>query len=196
MEPVFFASPEEFGAWLERNHKTAVELWVGYHKTGTGVPSMTWPQSVDEALCYGWIDGVRRSVDADRYAIRFTPRTRRSTWSKVNLGRARELIRTGRMRPAGKKAYDSRVAEKSGVYSFEQADQPALTEAATARFRADESAWRFWESQPAGYRQTATWWVISAKQQSTRDRRLETLISDSAQGRRIGPLRRKGEADR
>ncbi len=190
MEPKFFASPAEFRDWLERNHASEQELLVGYHKKGTGRPSLTWSESVDEALCFGWIDGIRRTIDAERYTIRFTPRRKGSVWSKVNIRKVEELIQSGRMRPAGERAFEKRAEERSGIYSFEQRSEAVLSEEALARIRADAEAWEFWESQPPGYRRQATWWVVSAKREDTRSRRLEQLIADSAAGQRIAPLRR------
>lgn len=190
MEPKFFASPAEFRDWLERNHASEQELLVGYHKKGTGRPSLTWSESVDEALCFGWIDGIRRTIDAERYTIRFTPRRKGSVWSKVNIRKVEELVRTGRMRPAGERAFEKRTEERSRIYSFEQRSEAVLSEEALARIRADPDAWAFWESQPAGYRRQATWWIVSAKREDTRSRRLEQLIADSAAGQRIALLRR------
>ena len=192
-DPVYFASPAEFRAWLALHHDSERELLVGFHKKGTGRPSMTWAESVDEALCYGWIDGVRRSVDAERYTIRFTPRTASSTWSLVNVRRAEALIESGRMQPAGMRAFEARQPDRTGVYSFEQRAEAALDGAMVERFRANEAAWAFWEAQPPGYRRTATWYVASAKKEETRTRRLDRLIDDSAAGRRIKELRRKEE---
>jgi uncharacterized protein YdeI (YjbR/CyaY-like superfamily) len=189
-EALYFDSPAAFRRWLERHHASSTELLVGFHKVHTGRPTLTWPESVDEALCFGWIDGVRRSVDTDRYTIRFTPRTASSTWSLVNTRRAEALIAEGRMRPAGLRAFEARRASRSGVYSFEQRQEPALSQADTARFRAHRKAWTFFQAQPPGYRRTATHWVVSAKRDVTRAKRLDTLISDSAQGLRIGLLRR------
>lgn len=187
----FFTSPAGFRTWLVRHHRSATALWVGFHKKGTGRPTLTWPESVDEALCFGWIDGIRRSVDQDRYAIRFTPRKRGSTWSLVNVRRAAQLIAEQRMQPAGLAAYEAREASKTGVYSFEQRQAPALDAASEKRFRANAEAWRWFESQPPGYRRLAFFWVVSAKREETRARRLDTLIADSAAKRRIGPLRRE-----
>jgi uncharacterized protein YdeI (YjbR/CyaY-like superfamily) len=191
--PTFFETPDRFREWLEAHHDSEPELWVGFHRKGTGRPSLTWPESVDEALCYGWIDGLRRSIDAQSYAIRFTPRRSGSTWSNVNVRRVGELIREGRMRPAGLRAFEARDPERSGTYSFEQREAATLGPEAEARFRASPEAWRYFEAQPPGYRKTATWWVVSAKQEATRERRLRALIEDSAAGRRVAPLRRKGE---
>jgi uncharacterized protein YdeI (YjbR/CyaY-like superfamily) len=191
LKPVFFATPAAFRRWLARHHAGAVELWVGFHKKGSGRPSITWPQSVDEALCFGWIDGVRKSIDEDSYAIRFTPRTRTSTWSLVNTRRAEELARLGKMMSAGLTAFARRDAEKSGAYSFEQRDAAQLAADETSRFRANTNAWAYFSAQPQGYRKTATWWVVSAKREATRARRLRALMDDSAAGRRVGPLRRE-----
>ena len=190
MQPTFFATAAEFRRWLKRHHRSERELWVGFHKKSSGRPSLSWPESVDEALCFGWIDGVRRTVNGESYAIRFTPRRSGSTWSAVNTRRAEELIREGRMQPAGLRAFEARDPEKSGVYSFEQRTAARLSPEAEAQFRANPAAWSFFESQPPGYRRTAVWWVVSAKRESTRARRLETLIEDSAASRRIAPLRR------
>jgi uncharacterized protein YdeI (YjbR/CyaY-like superfamily) len=189
-EPTFFATPADFRRWLTKHHRSATELRVGFYKRGTGRPSMTWPESVDEALCFGWIDGVRNAIDAVSYMIRFTPRKATSTWSLVNVKRVAELVRQGRMQAAGQRAYDARNPEKSGIYSFEQRVAARLTPEAEQRFRANQAAWIFFEAQPPGYRKTATFWVVSARQEATRDRRLEILINDSAAGRRIAPLRR------
>lgn len=184
MNPVYFSSPAEFRAWLEQHHATTAELWVGYHKKGTGVPSMTWPESVDEALCFGWIDGVRRSVDDERYAIRFTPRKARSNWSRVNIARARELTTTGRMAPAGLKAFQERDVKRD--YSYEETRQRSFTRAQETAFRATRKAWAFFEAQPPGYRKAVIFWVTSAKKEQTAAARLAKLIEASAAGRRIG----------
>jgi len=189
-EPVFFATPIDFRRWLKRHHRSERELLVGFYKKGSGRPSLTWPESVDEALSFGWIDGVRRRLDDESYSIRFTPRKRGSIWSDVNRRRVEELKRAGRMQPAGLEAYEARDAARSGVYSFEQRKAARLDPDAEARFKADRAAWRFFTSQPPGYRKTAIWWVVSAKRDETRARRLATLIEDSGAGRRIGPLRR------
>lgn len=192
-DPIYFASAEEFREWLALHHDSERELLVGFHKKGTGRPSMTWSESVDEALCVGWIDGVRRSVEGERYTIRFSPRRASSVWSNVNIRRAEALIASGRMQPAGLRAFEARKPDRSGVYSFEQRGEAALTEEMTERFRANVAAWRFWESQPPGYRRTATWYVASAMKEETRARRLEKLIADCVAGRRITELGRKGE---
>lgn len=195
MDPLFFATPAEWRAWLEANHASETELLVGFHKKGTGMPSITWPESVDEALCFGWIDGVRRSLGAESYTIRFTPRKARSVWSNVNIRRAGELIAEGRMTPAGLRAFEARTGERSGVYSFEQEDQAkvVLSPEMEARFRADAVAWEYFQSRPPWYRRTATWWVISAKREETREKRIATLIADSAARRPLRGLDRNNE---
>jgi uncharacterized protein YdeI (YjbR/CyaY-like superfamily) len=149
---------------------------------------MTWPESVDEALCYGWIDGVRRRVDDERYTIRFTPRKPGSIWSAVNLKRAGELIERGLMQPPGLKAFDARREDRSRTYAYEQAGGPALGDEFEAIFRANEPAWKFFQAQAPSYRRTAAWWIISAKREDTRRKRLATLIEDSTAGRRLGQL--------
>ena len=186
--PVYFASAAEFRRWLKQHHRKERELWVGFYKRATGRPSMTWPESVDEALCFGWIDGVRKSIDAERYVIRFTPRRDRSGWSTKNTTRIQELIREGRVRKAGMQAFEARDLARSGVYSFEQRSRAVLDADAQKRFKANSAAWRFFQAQPPGYRKVVTWWVTSAKREETRARRLEMLIADSAAGRRIGLL--------
>lgn len=190
MEVTFFDSPAAFRAWLEEHHEMAKELWVGFYKKSSGRPSITWPESVDEALCVGWIDGIRKSVDEISYTIRFTPRKPRSNWSAVNVARVAELTRLGRMRPAGRKAFEERTEEKTGIYSYEQRHTAQFEAAQEQQFRANQPAWDFFQAQPAGYRQMATWWVVSAKKEVTRLKRLATLIEDSAQGRTIAQLAR------
>ena len=187
-DPRFFASPAEFRAWLEENHATAEELVVGFHKKSTGRPTMTWTESVREALCYGWIDGIRRSLGEEGYTIRFTPRRPRSIWSDRNVRHVEELIAEGRMRPAGLAAYEARSPKRTGIYSFEQRHSARLEPEQEERFRADPAAWEFFQEQPPSYRQTAIFWVVSAKREETRARRLEQLIADSAAGRRLARL--------
>ncbi|WP_248926864.1 YdeI/OmpD-associated family protein [Paenibacillus hamazuiensis] len=191
MQPVFFRTPSDFRRWLEEHHGREAELLVGFYKKDTGIPSITWPEAVDEALCFGWIDGVRKRIDDTRYMIRFTPRKPRSIWSSVNISRAEELIRQGLMRPAGLKAFEERLPEKTAVYSFEQKDEIKLADAELERFQAQPAAWEFFQSRPASYRKAAVWWVISAKKAETRDKRLSTLIDDSAHSRTIAHLTRK-----
>lgn len=183
-DPVYFASPSEFRAWLGAHHASADELWVGYYKRATGMPSMTWPESVDEALCCGWIDGVRRSVDGERYAIRFTPRRKGSVWSRVNLGRVAVLIAGGRMRPAGLAAYEARKQDAAAGAAYEERPQ-ALPEVYARVFRErDEAALAFFEAQSPSYRRTAIGWILAAKREETRLRRLEQIVEASAAGRR------------
>jgi uncharacterized protein YdeI (YjbR/CyaY-like superfamily) len=190
MEPAFFATPADFRAWLAANHADHDEVLVGFYKKGSGRPSITWPESVDEALCVGWIDGVRRRIDDDSYSIRFTPRKPRSIWSAVNTRRAGELIEEGRMTPAGAAAFARRDEQRSGVYSFERREAAQLDGDQERRFRAAGGAWEWFESQPPWYRRAALHWVVSAKRAETRERRLATLIEDSANGRTIKPLTR------
>ncbi len=190
--PMFFPTPADLRRWLEEYHETAPELLVGYYKVGSGRPSITWPESVDEALCFGWIDGVRRSIDAHSYCIRFTPRKKGSIWSAVNIRRFGELLKQGRVRPAGQAAFDRRKEEKSRVYSFEQGDIQ-FNETELADFQANTTAWEFFQKMPPSYRKPATWWVLSAKQEATRQKRLAELIADSAEGRKVKHLRRPGD---
>jgi uncharacterized protein YdeI (YjbR/CyaY-like superfamily) len=184
MDAIFFETPESFRAWLAENHATADFLWVGFYKKGTGKPSLTWPGSVDEALCFGWIDGVRKSIDAESYMIRFTPRKAGSAWSNVNVGRVQALIDLGRMQPAGLAAFQARKEARSGIYSHEQGDVD-LPEPYLGILRADAAASDFFERQPASYRKAACWWVASAKQEKTRLSRVEKLVAHSARAERI-----------
>ncbi|MGH2826770.1 MAG: YdeI/OmpD-associated family protein [Actinomycetota bacterium] len=188
MEPIFFASPAEFRTWLETHHEDTPELWVGFYKKSSGRPSITWPESVEQALCFGWIDGVRRSIDDTSYTIRFTPRRARSTWSVVNIKKANELIETGLMRPAGLEALKKRAEARSGIYSYEQRHLATLGEVYEARFRANKKAWDFFQSMPPSYRKAATWWVVSARKEDTRLRRLARLIEDSEHEETIAQL--------
>lgn len=188
--PHFFESPSAFRAWLAEHHAEATELWVGFWKKGTGKPSLTWSESVDEALCYGWIDGVRKRVDEASYTIRFTPRKAVSNWSAVNIRKMETLIAAGRVARAGLAAWKRRQDERSEVYSYEQRRRAKLTPEMERRFRAREKAWSWFSAQPPGYRRTATFWVTSAKLETTRERRLDQLIRCSAAGERIPPLRR------
>jgi uncharacterized protein YdeI (YjbR/CyaY-like superfamily) len=183
--PTFFDSAEHFRAWLEANHATAAELIVGFRKVGSGLPSMTWSQSVDEALCFGWIDGVTKRIDEMSYQIRFTPRRAGSIWSLVNVAKVEKLTALGRMRPAGIAAFEARSSAKTGVYSFEQTQPIALGDAELRVFRQNKAAWNYFESTPASYRKVTTYWVISAKQPATRARRLAQLIAACAEGRRL-----------
>jgi uncharacterized protein YdeI (YjbR/CyaY-like superfamily) len=189
MPATFFPTPSDFRRWLSEHHDEVDELWVGYYKKTTGRPSITWPESVDEALCYGWIDGLRRSIDEEAYQIRFTPRRPGSHWSRVNLGRVVALIGEGQMTPEGLAVYESRDREKAGQYSYERGEVAFFAEQ-VASFEAHPEAWAFWSAQPPGYRRLATSWVVSSKREDTRSRRLATLIENSANGLRIKQLRR------
>jgi uncharacterized protein YdeI (YjbR/CyaY-like superfamily) len=190
MEPTFFATPTEFRAWLERHHDSAGELLVGFHKRGSGRPSMTWPEAVDQALCFGWIDGVRHGIDDTSYTIRFTPRKPRSTWSAVNVKRMKELIDQGLATPAGVAAFERRADDRTAIYSYEQRKDAALVPDQERRLRADERAFAFFEARPPSYRRAAIHWVTSAKKPETRERRLTQLIECSKAGRAVPPLAR------
>ncbi len=190
MIPVFFANPSEFHAWLEKNHDKASEIWVGFHKKSLGKPGITMLESVDEALCFGWIDSVRRSINDTSYANRFTQRKTRSTWSAINIKRAKELITLGRMQPTGLKAFERRTDERSSIYSYEQRQSAKLSGDFEKRFRANKKAWNFFHSQAPWYQRVAAFWVQGAKREETRLKRLAKLIEDSENGRTIAPLTR------
>jgi len=190
VDPLFFPDPESLRTWFAEHAEDEPELLLGYWKAGTGRPSVTWAESVDEALCVGWIDGVRRGLDDESYLIRFTPRRPSSTWSSVNVARVAELTAAGRMRPAGQAAFGRRRADRSGIYSHEQGEQVTLSAEQEAVLRATPGAWEFFAAQPRGYRRAATWWVVSAKRAETRARRLAKLAEDSAAGRRLAHLSR------
>jgi uncharacterized protein YdeI (YjbR/CyaY-like superfamily) len=188
-EPIFFESPEEFYAWLEEHHETETEVYVGFYKTHTGRRAMTWSESVDQALCFGWIDGRANSIDEDRYMQRFTPRRPGSNWSKINVEKVVKLKDAGLMRPAGLAAFEHRMEDKTGVYSFER-ENSELAPEYEARLRANKPASEYFDSRPPWYRRTAIHLVMSAKREETRERRLRRLIEDSAAGRDIKELRR------
>jgi uncharacterized protein YdeI (YjbR/CyaY-like superfamily) len=184
MTPRFFKTQADFRAWLLKHHDRADELWVGYYKRDSGRPSVTWPESVDEALCFGWIDGIRKRIDEISYAIRFTPRRARSTWSAVNIKRVQALIGQGLMQPDGLKAYGARREDASATYSYEQ--RPAdLGKPYASLLKKNKAAWAFFQQQPPSYRRVVSWWVVGAKREETRLRRLERVITFSAQGQRI-----------
>ena len=182
MKPEFFQTPADFGIWLEKNHATATELWIGFYKKDSGKPSITWPESVDQALCFGWIDGIRKGVDEISYQIRFTPRRRGSIWSAINIKRAKELVRQKQMRPTGLKAFAARIENKSGIYSYEQRTTE-LEEPYASYLRKNKAALNFFNKQPPSYRKMIGWWIISAKKEETRMARLAKLISESAKGK-------------
>ncbi len=190
MKLIFFPDQSDLREWFEKNHNKETELSIGYYKVGTGKPSVTWSQSVDEALCFGWIDGIRKSIDENSYTIRFTPRKQKSIWSVVNIAKIQELIKLGLMKPEGIAAFEKRSEERSGIYSFEQKGIQ-LDKHFEKDFKANEKAWKFFQSQPPSYQKPAIWWVMSAKQQATRLNRFNTLIDDSEAGKRIKQLRRQ-----
>jgi uncharacterized protein YdeI (YjbR/CyaY-like superfamily) len=188
MEPTTFETSEAFRAWLEQHHDSAPEIWVCYYKKSSGRKSITWTESVDEALCFGWIDSIRKSLDDQRYVNRFTPRRKGSVWSAINIRRVGELTEEGRMRPAGRKAFEARREDRSGIYSYERRDEAVLDPSFEQRFRARKRAWAFFEDSPPSYRQAAIRWVMTAKKEETRERRLGQLIERSAAGERVPPL--------
>jgi uncharacterized protein YdeI (YjbR/CyaY-like superfamily) len=184
--PIFFKGSAEYRAWLEKNHDTAGELWIGFWRKSTGKPSMTWKECVDESLCFGWIDGIRKTVDDTAYKQRVTPRRSTSMWSQTNVRRVGELTIEGRMRPTGIAAFEKRDPKKT--YSGTTFDRIPLGPAEEAQLRKNRKAAAFWDAQPPGYRKLAGWFVMSAKREETRQRRLKTLIRDSAAGRRLAGL--------
>jgi uncharacterized protein YdeI (YjbR/CyaY-like superfamily) len=189
MQPLFFAKPSELRQWFEDNHDKEREVLIGFYKKGTKLPSITWSESVDEALCFGWIDGIRKSIDETSYMIRFTPRKPKSIWSAVNLQKVEELTQKGLMQPTGLAIYHQREQKNEKVYAFEQTSIE-LNEEYEAKFKANIKAWDFFASQAPYYQKTAIWWVISAKREETRLKRLQILIEDSEVGQKIGQLRR------
>ena len=193
MEPRYFDTPNRFRAWLEKNHESETELLVGFWKKGSDKPSMTWPESVDEALCFGWIDGVRRSLGEEAYSIRFTPRRASSIWSAVNVAKVAALEKAGKMRPAGVRAFAARSSERTAVYSFERKEDAALSHEEHAALRSDSKAASFFDSCPAWYRRTVLHWVVSAKRSETRAKRFATLKEDCAAGKTVKHLTRGGK---
>jgi uncharacterized protein YdeI (YjbR/CyaY-like superfamily) len=189
LKPIYFNSPQEFYDWLQKNHASADEVYVGFFKQHTGKRAMSWSEAVDQALCFGWIDSRANSIDEDRYMQRFTPRKPGSNWSKVNVEKVARLIEDGRMQPAGLAAFEQRTDDRTGVYSFERGDA-AFPPEYEEQLRANRAAAEYFEGKPPWYRRTATHWVVSAKREETRLRRLAQLIEDSAAGLDIKPLRR------
>lgn len=183
----FFTSAAEFRKWLAKNHASAAELWLAFYKTHSGRPSITYPEALDEALCYGWIDGIRKSLDEISYTVRFSPRKPTSIWSLVNIRRVRELTELGRMMPTGLAAFAARDEKKSQQYSYEN-HLRKLGGAYEKQFRRNPRAWEFFQAQAPWYRRTASWWVISAKREETRARRLTTLIELSEKQERLPQL--------
>jgi uncharacterized protein YdeI (YjbR/CyaY-like superfamily) len=184
VKPTFFKTAAAFRAWLKKHHKTEPELIVGYYKKASGKPSLTWQESVDEALCFGWIDGIRRSHGEDAYSNRFTPRRKGSNWSAINIKRVEELTKAGRMQPAGLAAFALRTEARSRVYTYEQKDIPKFEPKFEKLFRANKEAWEFFQTLPPYYRKGETRWVNSAKQEATKLRRLHKVIEACANRRR------------
>ena len=187
--PSFFKSQSSFHKWLEKNHVKFSKLLVGFYKVNSGKPSITYKEALDEALCFGWIDGIRKSIDKESYTIRFTPRNPKSIWSAVNIKRVNELKELRLMQSAGLNIFEKRDIRKSNLYSFER-ENVKLTGIYEKQFRKNKKAWSFFESQPPSYCTPAMWWIMSAKQEETRLRRLKTLIEDSEKGLRIAMLRK------
>ncbi len=184
MTPIFFANSSDFRKWLEENHQTEKELLVGYYKVWTKKPSMSWSDSVDEALCFGWIDGVRKSIDEESYCIRFTPRNPKSNWSAVNIKKVEELTKQGRMQPAGWTAFEKRTVARSAIYSYENRPEKLDSEL-EVRFQEHPQAWNYFTLQPLSYQKTIVYWVMCAKQEATKLSRLDKLIKSSQAGKRI-----------
>jgi uncharacterized protein YdeI (YjbR/CyaY-like superfamily) len=184
MKPRFFRTPADLRKWFKKHHAVEKELWVGYYKVSSGKPTVTWAESVDEALCVGWIDGIRKRIDDESYTNRFTPRKSVSTWSAVNIGRVKALVDEKRMQSAGLHVFEARRENKSGIYSYEQRrtefDEPYLSQ-----MMRNKKAWGFFQAQPPSYRKMLIWYVVSAKQEATRQKRLKILIDASARGRRL-----------
>jgi len=184
MKPVFFVSQIEFRRWLEKNHDMAAELLVGFWKVGSGRPSMTWSESVDQALCFGWIDGVRKSLGADAYTIRFSRRRPKSIWSRINIEKVERLKKEGLMHPAGVAAYAKKEDHRSAIYAYENRPKEFSAEY-EKRFKKNKKAWKFFNEQPPGYRRLMIFYVSSAKQEATRTSRLEKVIIASEEGKRL-----------
>ena len=185
MEPHFFKTPADFRKWLDKNHETKTELLVGFYKTSTGKASMTWPESVDQALCYGWIDGVRRSLGEESYTIRFTPRKPASIWSSVNIDKMADLQKKGLVQPAGIAAFEKRTESKSRVYSHERTEDAQLSAEMEKEFRAEKAAWEFFMKHAPSYRKAVIHLIVSAKQEKTQRSRFEKLLAASKEGKRI-----------
>ena len=192
MKPRFFSSPEKFREWLERNHDSTSELLLGFYKKSSGKKSLTYAEALDEALCYGWIDGVRKNLDETSYTIRFTPRKARSIWSLVNVRHVERLTKEGRMRPAGIEAYERRDPKRTGIYAFENRPREFSPEFEKA-FRKNKTAWSFFEKQPPGYKRVIVFWVMEAKKAETRLKRFNQLVDLCEQGLRLGLLQSKSK---
>jgi uncharacterized protein YdeI (YjbR/CyaY-like superfamily) len=187
-DAIFFTTPAELRAWFEENHETASELWIGQYKKATKRPTITWAEAVDEALCFGWIDGKLQRIDDERHRQRFTPRRKGSNWSEVNIANVARLRKEGRMTPAGEAAFAARRAVEPGALTYERRHEAAFDAEQEAAFRANEGAWSWFERQSPSYRHMATFWVVSAKRPETRARRLRQLIDCAAEGQRVPPL--------
>ena len=194
MKPNFFSTPAEFREWLEQNHDKASESWLGFHKKSSGKKSITYAEALDEALCFGWIDGVRKKLNETSFVQRFTPRKPRSIWSNVNVEHVERLKKEGRMHTSGLEAYARRDPKRTGIYSFENRPRQ-LSPAYEKRFRQNKSAWKFFEEQPPYYKRLLIFRIMSAKKEETQVRRLEQLIESSAKGERIGLPQHKGKND-
>ena len=188
MTPTYFATQLDFREWLEKNHDKQTELVVGFYKVDSGKPSITWPESVDQALCFGWIDGIRKSIDSKSYCIRFTPRKPKSIWSAINIRKVEQMNKLGLMHPEGLAAFERRNEQKSIIYSYENRPQTLRGEDEIL-LKSNPKACEFFQSQPPSYQKTAIYWVVSAKQEMTRQKRLSELIADSEKGLKIKPLR-------
>lgn len=184
MKALFFPAPTDLQSWFRRNHATKRELWIGFYKRNSGKPSITWPESVDEALCVGWIDGIRQRIDEERYMIRFTPRRRASLWSSVNIKKVEALTNEKRMQPAGLAVFAARRENRSGIYSYERRSE-YLPDPCAAWLRRNKKAREFFEAQPPSYRKMIVWWIVSAKKEETRLERLQKLLAESARSRRL-----------
>jgi uncharacterized protein YdeI (YjbR/CyaY-like superfamily) len=194
MKPRFFSTLEKFREWLEQNHDSASELLLGFHKKSSGKKSITYAEALDEALCYGWIDGVRKNLNETSYTIRFTPRKARSIWSNVNVRHVERLTKEGRMRPAGIAAYERRDPKRTGIYAFENRPREFSPEFEKA-FRKNKTAWSFFEKQPPGYKRVIVFWVMEAKKAETRVKRFKQLVDLCEQGLRLGLLQPKKKND-
>ncbi len=187
MNILFFPTQPDLGKWFEKNHNKVDELWIGYYKKATGKPSITWHQSVDEALCFGWIDGIRKSIDEESYKIRFTPRRKGSIWSAVNIKRIKQLIKHGLVKPAGLEVFNKRDEKKTNRYSFEQ-EKVKLTKEFEKKIKANIKAWEYFQKLPSSAKKPSIWYVMSAKKEETKLKRLDILIKSSEEGRKIPPL--------
>ena len=195
MKPTFFSDQAAFRAWLKTNHKNKNELWVGFYKVKSGLPSMTWSESVDQALCYGWIDGLRKSIDEKSYMIRFTPRKAKSNWSAVNIKKIAKLKKARLMRKAGLDAFEKRDEKYSEIYAFEQ-QEVTLDDEYLSKLKDSRAAWKYYENSPPSYQKQTTWWIMSAKREDTRERRLGILIKHSEMNEKIPQLDWKKKKDK